>query len=194
MPHLITGRAKFDHVTSGNDGLIHARMHGYGRYALHDVSCDMTTANSALVKGGLLLFDGRFVEVNGSGENVAIANGSQGMKRKDLIGVRYAIDSDGYESASIEAIKGVPSEGEPDDPAYDKAASILLGDSDVFWPLFRLRLDGLSVGKPEPIYETTAGEVVIRRDDVSPAAIYGGTWAKDATHLFAGLRIWQRKR
>ena len=151
MPHLITGRDKVNHVTSANDGLIHARMYGSGRYALHDAACSMETANIARVTGGLLLMDGRFVEIDGAGEEVAIANGSQGQKRNDLVGVRYTVDADGYESATFEAIKGVPTDGVPEDPPYDKEASILRGDADVFWPLFRVKLDGLSVGTPESL-------------------------------------------
>lgn len=151
MPHLITGRDKVNHVTSANDGQIHARMYGSGRYALHDAACSMETANTARVTGGLLLMDGRFIEIDGAGEEVAIANGSQGQKRNDLVGVRYMVDADGYESATFEAIKGTPTDGTPEDPPYDNEASILRGDADVFWPLFRVPLDGLSVGTPESL-------------------------------------------
>lgn len=149
MPHLITGtQGGKGHVTSANDGAIHARIFGSGRYALDDVSCHMETANLARVEGGLLLFDGRFVEIEGAYEGIAIANGSQGMKRHDLVGLRYTIDSDGYEYADLVALEGEPSEGEPQDPHYDANASIEKRDAEVFWPLFRIPLDGLNVGEP----------------------------------------------
>lgn len=113
----------------------------------------MVDANTAHIAPGELLVEGRHVRVMGTGEDVTVENGTQGQKRHDLLVVRYELGEEDVETVSLAVVKGVPtSVGKPNDPSC-ATGSILSGDPLAEHPLYRVPLDGVSVGSPVPLFE-----------------------------------------
>lgn len=131
---LVTAHAGQNHVDSADMGELYAGAFGSGRYALdvgERLSVGMTDANTLHIGTGGFIFDGRWVRVTGSGEDIKIANGGQGMFRKDLVAYVYSRDpsSGNIESGSWVVVQGEPAstEAAATAPAIDEG-SILDGD------------------------------------------------------------------
>ena len=131
---LVTAHAGQNHVDSADIGELYAGAFGSGRYALdvgERLSVGMTDANTLHIGTGGFIFDGRWVRVTGSGEDIKIANGGQGMFRKDLVAYVYSRDpsSGNIESGSWVVVQGEPAstEAAATAPAIDEG-SILDGD------------------------------------------------------------------
>lgn len=153
---LITGRAERDHVTSDDMGWLYALTMGDGRYMLEDqagteaMRCTVIDTNTVHVTQGHLLIDGRHFRNGTEGENLAIANGSQGLNRIDLIVCRYRFETFGedyLEHGELVVIQGDSVAGEPERPAHTEG-SILNGDRIVEVPLFEVPINGLAIGEP----------------------------------------------
>lgn len=157
MTELVTGYAGAPHVSSDDAGRCWAGIVGSDCYVLptmDKLECTVVSANSVEVAPGDAMMMGRHVTVT-STETLTIDSGSMGMGRHDIIGIRYTKDSGTQvESAALVVIKGTP-----DNPAVDPtlpAGNILDGDLDAFMPLWRIVLDGLSVGDPERLFSEVA--------------------------------------
>lgn len=131
---LVTAHAGQNHVDSADIGELYAGAFGSGRYALdvgERLAVGMTDANTLHIGTGGFIFDGRWVRVTGSGEDIKIANGGQGMFRKDLVAYVYSRDpsSGNIESGSWVVVQGEPAstEAAATAPAIDEG-SILDGD------------------------------------------------------------------
>ena len=131
---LVTAHAGQNHVDSADIGELYAGAFGSGRYVLdvgERLSVGMTDANTLHIGTGGFIFDGRWVRVTGSGEDIKIANGGQGMFRKDLVAYVYSRDpsSGNIESGSWVVVQGEPAstEAAATAPAIDEG-SILDGD------------------------------------------------------------------
>ena len=131
---LVTAHAGQNHVDSADIGELYAGAFGSGRYALdvgERMSVSMTDANTLHIGTGGFIFDGRWVRVTGSGEDIKIANGGQGMFRKDVVAYAYSRDpsSGNIESGSWVVVQGEPASTETAAaaPAIDEG-SILNGD------------------------------------------------------------------
>ena len=131
---LVTAHAGQNHVDSADIGELYAGAFGSGRYALdvgERLSVGMTDANTLHIGTGGFIFDGRWVRVTESGEDIKIANGGQGMFRKDLVTYVYSRDpsSGNIESGSWVVVQGEPAstEAAATAPAIDEG-SILDGD------------------------------------------------------------------
>lgn len=131
---LVTAHAGQNHVDSADIGELYAGAFGSGRYALdvgERMSVSMTDANTLHIGTGGFIFDGRWVRVTGSGEDIKIANGGQGMFRKDVVAYAYSRDpsSGNIESGSWVVVQGEPASTETAAaaPAIDEG-SILDGD------------------------------------------------------------------
>ena len=150
MAHLVTGRQMTNHVGSDDVGAFNAGVIGNGVYILNGANASLVDANTVNISGGDLLVHGRHIRIDAAGEAVKLETGSQGMSRNDLVGVLYTRDvaNDSIEAAQLHVVKGIPTEGNPVDPSY-MAASIIEGDIEVFVPLYRIKLNGLTVSDPE---------------------------------------------
>lgn len=131
---LVTAHAGQNHVDSADIGELYAGAFGSGRYALdvgERLSVGMTDANTLHIGTGGFIFDGRWVRVTGSGEDIKIANGGQGMFRKDVVAYVYSRDpsSGNIESGSWVVVQGEPAstEAAAAAPEIDEG-SILDGD------------------------------------------------------------------
>lgn len=149
MPNLlVTGRWGETHVTSAQARNFHAGVFGSGQYVLSGLTATMTTANTCHIDPGVACFNGADVEVPAGGVDVTIDNGTQGQKRNDLVVLRYTSEpSTQTESVELAVVKGTPASSDPQDPAHN-GGSILEGDSPCDMPLYRIPLDGITVGDP----------------------------------------------
>ena len=149
MPNLlVTGRWGETHVTSAQARNFHAGVFGSGQYVLSGLTATMTTANTCHIDPGVACFNGADVEVPAGGVDVTIDNGTQGQMRNDLVVLRYTSEpSTQTEDVELVVVKGTPAASSPQDPAHN-GGSILEGDSPCDMPLYRIPLNGITVGDP----------------------------------------------
>ena len=110
-----------------------------------DFKAVMTNANTCLVGTGVGMVGGKRFW-NQAAVSLTVQGGTQGQKRNDLVVARYAKTSAGIESITPVIVKGTPSTGTPADPAT--TANDL--------KLWRIPLDGITVGAPVKLFETVA--------------------------------------
>lgn len=150
---LITGFADTPHVDAADDGALNAAILGNDNYVVqggNQFQAAMRDANHITIGTGEAVMGGRHVHVT-SAEDVTIASGSQGLKRHDIVGIRYSRNSStSVETAVLDVIRGTAS-STPADPALP-TGNILTGASSAFMPLYRVPLDGITVGTPVPLF------------------------------------------
>lgn len=155
--HLVTGRSGFEHITPSDHGAFHNALLISGSYVLNTgnkFAASVITSNSIRISDGELIMQGRHVRLApGEIVNVTIENGAQDYKRNDLIVARYVKDgTTGVESVNFVVIQGTPGTTATD-PAYN-TGNILNGALKADFPLYRVPLDGLTVGTPVRLFET----------------------------------------
>lgn len=147
--NIITGYKNEAHVTSQQDRDINIGIFGSGVYIANignKLAATVVSANEVSIADGLLIADGCAAEVaRGTSESMTIANGSQGMLRKDLIVARYTKTAGtGVENMALAVITGTPAASSPAVPSYT-SGSIAAGDTTVEFPLYTVNLDGISI-------------------------------------------------
>lgn len=146
---IITGYTGEPHVESDHDRAVYRGIVGEGAYILNTgnkLVAEVISANEIRIRDGVLSYQGccGIVE-NGTYDTLAIANGTQGMKRKDLIVCRYEKTSGtNVESMTLVVIQGTPAASNPAVPAYNEG-SIADGDNLVDCPLYVVNLDGITI-------------------------------------------------
>lgn len=155
--HLVTGYAGKEHITAADKGAYQAGVVGPGKYVLQSgnmFEAQVVSNNLIKVKDGDLLNQGRHIHIAaGDYEECTIENGTQSMKRNDIIVVRYTRNMEtAVESAKVLVLKGTPGVAAVD-PEY-VTGNILNGDAVDDFPLYRVKLDGLNVMAVEPLFST----------------------------------------
>lgn len=152
---IITGKTGEPHIDSEDIGAYNAYTIGKDSYLLNGLNMSITNANTLHVGTGEVLFQGRHVRIKGNGEDVAIANGTTGYKRNDILCLKYQKfpQNSDVESISLELIKGTPTTGTPADPAIT-TGSILNGDTVVYLKLARIVVNGLTPAAPVKLLGT----------------------------------------
>lgn len=113
----------------------------------------LVSNNEIKIKDGIFLTQGRrgLIKRNTT-ETARIENGSQGMKRHDLIVIEYSKENaTTKEKHSLKVIKGTPA-AQAEDPAV-RTGNIRNGDSIHQMPLYRVVIDGLNVTKVEKMFD-----------------------------------------
>lgn len=146
---IITGYKGEAHITSAQDRAINAGICGNDSYILNvgnKLAADIISANEIQIEDGILMHQGCAADISaGTYDTLQISNGSQGMKRTDLIVARYEIDAGtNVESIDLVVIEGTASASNPVTPAYN-SGSIRGGDSPVDMPLYKVNIDGVSI-------------------------------------------------
>lgn len=155
--HLVTGYAGKAHVTSADQGAFNAGVVGTGEYVMctgNELSAQIISNNQIRIFDGDIMMQGRHICLKkDTCEDVAIANGLQGLNRNDLIVLRYTKDSStGVESIAFAVLQGVSTEGTASDPAHT-TGDILSGECLLHeMPLYRVQLTGLNVGELVPLF------------------------------------------
>ena len=152
---IITGKTGEPHIDSEDIGAYNAYTIGKDSYLLNGLDMSITNVNTLHVGTGEVLFQGRHIRIKGNGEDVAIANGTTGYKRNDILCLKYQKfpQNSDIESISLELVKGTPTTGTPADPAIT-TGSILNGDTVVYLKLARIVVNGLTPAAPVKLLGT----------------------------------------
>lgn len=182
--HLVTGRAGAAHVTAADVGSLLAGTVGAGKYVLgtgDSFSAEIVSNNLIKIRSGDLLNQGRHIRINKDDyEECEIENGSQGLKRYDLIVIRYTrnIETD-IETAEVIVIKGTPAKS-PKDPEY-LTGDILAGDLTDDFLLYRVCLNGLSIEKVERMFSiSTTLDSLYKANNTGKVDL---VWSNDGTNF-----------
>ena len=151
---LITGFAGTPHIGSDDIGAFQAGLVGPGDYALttgNQLKATMSNANTIAVQSGDAVLNGRHVHLTGT-TTATVQSGTQGQKRNDIAVLRYTKNTTtGVETCSIVVLKGTPTTGTPADPAHN-TGSILDGVATHDMPLYRIPINGITVGTLVPLF------------------------------------------
>lgn len=151
---LVDGKAGTAHISSEDKAIIHQ-----AKFSKSDVvfdwgdafKCSMSSSNRATIGTGCASIQGLDWHIT-SAESVTISNGSQGMKRNDIICAHYHRDSKtGNENVALTVLKGSPNATAAADPTIP-SGKILSGAVDAYMPLWRIPLDGITVGTPVRLF------------------------------------------
>ena len=147
--NIITGYRAEPHITAQQDRNVNMGIFGAGTHIVNigsKMAATVVSANEITIADGLLVAEGCTAEIErGTSESLEIANGSQGMLRKDLIVARYTKASGtGVEDMQLAVITGTPAASNPALPSYN-TGSIAAGDTTVDFPLYEVHLDGIAI-------------------------------------------------
>lgn len=136
------------HVTSAQMRAVYASIIGTGSYIAdfgEFLEPELAVNNTLKIKSGALIHHGDIVIVPpGTYDAVTYLNGTQAMKRIDLVVYRYTKLTDGTESGEWVVIQGTPTESEPEVPAHINM-NMQNGDLADDCPIFELHFDGINV-------------------------------------------------
>lgn len=163
MPELITGTKGTPHVTSTQDRSIYEKIIGKGSYILDDnelLEPELQSNQSLRIRSGMLYHHGSITEVKrNTYDEVTIANGSQGMKRIDLVVARYTKNPETeIEEMNWVVIQGTPAASDPATPAYTEG-NMQEGDLTDDCPVFEVHLDGIQVTEVVKLLKVLEGSL-----------------------------------
>lgn len=155
--HLVTGYAGQEHVTSADQGSWNAAVMGTGQFVMgkgNQFAASVVSNNQIRILDGEIMMQGRYIRLEpNTFVDLAIENGTQGYKRNDLVVARYTkTASSGVEEVNLVVIKGENAASSPVDPEYI-SGNILEGAIQNDLPLYRVPLDGLTVGELVPLFD-----------------------------------------
>ena len=145
---IVDGMTGTKHISSEDLSALNVATIGKADCVLKygdDFALTMQSANSATLGTGVGMVGGKRFW-NQAATSLTVQSGTQGQKRNDLVVARYAKTSAGIESITPVVIKGTPTTGTAADP--DVTANDL--------KLWRVPLDGISVGDPVKLFEPVA--------------------------------------
>lgn len=158
---IITGYIGEPHISSEQDRDINIGIVGEGSYVLAtglQMEPEVQTGNEVRIKDGVIMHQGCAASIKkNTYDSVMIANGSQGMKRTDLIVARYQRDAEtNIESMNWVVIQGTPAETDPVVPEY-VSGDIQAGDTVADMPMYKVHLDGLNITSIEKVFTVVNG-------------------------------------
>lgn len=153
---IITGYTGSPHVTAEQDRDINIGIFGNESYVLQtgsQLTAEVSSNNEIKVRDGVIMHQGCAASIKkNTYDSLAITNGSQGMKRVDLIVARYSRDpSTNEESLTLKVIQGTPSENSPTVPGYT-TGDIQSGDLVADMPLYQVILNGLNITEVKKLF------------------------------------------
>ena len=156
---LVDGKAGTAHISSEDKAIIHQAKFGKSDMVFDwgdTLKCTMGSANKATIGTGCASIQGLDWHITAA-ESVTISNGSQGMKRNDIICAHYHRDAKtGNELVELTVLKGTPNATTAADPTVP-SGKILSGAVDAYMPLWRIPLDGITVGTPVRMFTPKGG-------------------------------------
>lgn len=145
--NIITGHTGEPHVRPEQDCAVHQGLVGEGGYILREgnnLAAEVVSANEIRILDGVISHQGCLGVIEaGTYDTLTIANGTQGMLRKDLIVCRYTRSS-GIESLEFAVIQGTPAANNPQAPTYNEG-EIASGDSLVDIPVYQVNINGINI-------------------------------------------------
>lgn len=151
---LVDGKAGVEHISSEDKAIIHQAKFGKSDMVFdwgNALKCSIVSSNKATIGTGCASIQGLDWHITAA-ETVTIQNGSQGMKRNDIIAAHYHRDStSGNEKVELVVLKGTPDSNTAADPTIP-SGKILSCAVDAYMPLWRIPLDGITVGTPVRLF------------------------------------------
>lgn len=146
---IVTGKTGTPHVTSRQFRGMMEGIIGQDSYIIthgENLEPELVTNNKLKIKSGMMCHHGNISAVEiGTYDEVTIQNGTQGMKRIDLIVNRYSkVEGTGIEENNWVVIQGTPAAEDPAAPAYTEG-NLQEGDLVDDCPVFEAHLDGINV-------------------------------------------------
>ena len=154
---IITGYTGKPHVTSEQDRDVNIGVVGEGSYVLQtgmQLAAEVSSNNEIKIRDGVLMHQGCTASIKkNTYDSLIIINGSQGMKRIDLIVARYEKNQDnGIESLDLKVIQGTPAESNPVVPEYTEG-DIQAGDYVADMPMYHVIIYGLNITEVKKVFE-----------------------------------------
>ncbi len=155
MIGIIDGYTGEENVFADIIGEYNAALFGDGDYVLkvgESLGYSIVSNNEIDIKDGVFVMQGRRGHIKkGTTEVCRIENGSQSLKRNDLIVIEYSVEgSTMVESFKVKVVKGTAGTNAVD-PETVKG-NIRNGDILHQMPLYRVRIEGLSITAVEKMF------------------------------------------
>jgi len=155
---IITGYTGRPHITSEQDRDINIGIFGAESYVLPtgmQMEAEISSNNEIKIRDGVLMHQGCAASIKkNTYDSVTITNGSQGMKRIDLIVARYEKNRNtNVESITWKVLQGNPAESNPAVPDC-VVGDIQAGDIVADMPMYKVTLDGLNIVSIGKVFKT----------------------------------------
>ena len=158
---IVSGRTGSPHVTSQQFRQMLEGIIGQGSYIItsgENLKPELSSNNLLKIRSGMMAHHGCISCVDiGTYDEVTLTNGSQGMKRIDLIVNRYTRNAETeVENCSWKVIQGTPVAGNPAVPA-STSGNLQDGDLVDECPAFEVHYDGINVTEVKSLLSVTDG-------------------------------------
>ena len=158
---IVSGRTGSPHVTSQQFRQMLEGIIGQGSYIItsgENLKPELSSNNLLKIRSGMMAHPGCISCVDiGTYDEVTLTNGSQGMKRIDLIVNRYTRNAETeVENCSWKVIQGTPVASNPAVPAYT-SGNLQDGDLVDECPAFEVHYDGINVTEVKSLLSVTDG-------------------------------------
>ena len=158
---IVSGRTGLPHVTSQQFRQMLEGIIGQGSYIItsgENLKPELSSNNLLKIRSGMMAHHGCISCVDiGTYDEVTLTNGSQGMKRIDLIVNRYTRNAETeVENCSWKVIQGKPVASNPAVPAYT-SGNLQNGDTVDECPVFEVHYDGINVTEVKSLLSVTDG-------------------------------------
>ncbi len=155
---IITGYTGTPHITAENDRDINIGIFGSKSYVLQTgtmLTAEISNNNEIKVRDGVIMHQGCAASIKkNTYDSVTINNGSQGMKRIDLLVARYEKQPEtNVESLTLKVLQGTPVETSPQVPEHTEG-DIQAGDTVADMPLYEVEIDGLNITEIRKVFQT----------------------------------------
>lgn len=146
---IVSGRTGSPHVTSRQFRQLVEGTVGQESYILtsgENLEPELASNNILKIRSGMMSHHGNISSIKiGTYDEVELTNGSQGMKRIDLVVNRYTRNAEtNVEANNWVVITGTPAASDPAVPAYT-VGNLQEGDLTDDCPVFEVHYDGLNV-------------------------------------------------
>ena len=158
---IVSGRTGSPHVTSQQFRQMLEGIIGQGSYIItsgENLKPELSSNNLMKIRSGMMAHHGCISCVDiGTYDEVTLTNGSQGMKRIDLIVNRYTRNAETeVENCSWKVIQGTPVASNPAVPAYT-SGNLQDGDLVDDCPAFEVHYDGINVTEVKSLLSVADG-------------------------------------
>lgn len=185
---IVSGRVGRPHVTSQQFRQIIEGIVGDGSCILpsgENLEPELVSNNSLKIRSGMMCHHGNVSSVKiGTYDEVELTNGSQGMKRIDLVVNRYTRnEEDNTEKNEWIVIMGTPAESNPTVPEYTKG-NLQEGDLVDDCPAFEVHFDGINITEVtkmleiaqtnKDLTEKLGFQMLLNTDEQQIYTMYGG--------------------
>ena len=185
---IITGYTGKPHVTSDQGRDVNIGIIGEGSYVLQtgmQLAAEVSSNNEIKIRDGVLMHQGCTASIKkNTYDSLAITNGSQGMKRVDLIVARYEKNRvNGIESIDLKVIQGTPAESNPAAPQCIEG-DIQAGDYVADMPMYQVIIEGLNITEVKEMFKVIGSnkdltdklglQMLLNTDEQQIYTMYGG--------------------